>query len=115
MTDSVYAEILKPINTCGLTGIERVIKSERLGDYRITLLCDNFKQYRVTCKDVESKQIVSSILFCNSRIIRFKFTVPTHRNKQLTRQLFGYAQVITRKTFYHSDNLTLAGKASNAL
>jgi len=115
MTDSVYAEILKPINTCGLTGIERVIKSERLDDYRITLLCDNFKQYRVTCKDVESNRIVSSILFCNNRIIRFKFTVPTHRNKQLTRQLFGYAQVITRKTFYHSDNLTLAGKASNAL
>ena len=115
MSNSVYAEILKPINTCGLTGIEKVIKSERLGHYRITLLRDNFKQYRVTCQDVESKQIVSSILFCNSRIIRFKFTVPAHRNKQLTRQLFGYAQVITRKSFYHSDNLTLAGKASNAL
>jgi len=115
MSNSVYAEILKPINTCGLTGIERVIKSERLGCYRITLLCDNFKQYRITCKELESNTIVSAVLFDNARIIRFKFTVPTHRNKQLTRQLFGYAQLITRKTFYHSDNLTVSGKASNAM
>ena len=115
MTNTVYAAIMQPINQCSLMGVEEVLKSERLEGYRITLSVDNFKQYRVTCKDLKSNSIVSSILFCNSRIIRFKFTQPTHRNKQLTRQLFGYAQMITRKTFYHSDNLTVAGKASNAL
>ena len=112
MCDNVYSSIMQPINQCNLMGVEKVLKSESIGDYRITVTTDNFRQYRVTAKHKESNQIVSSILFDNNRIVKFKYTAIEFRNMQLTRQLFAYAQIITRKTFYHSDSLTATGKAS---
>ena len=112
MTNTVYAAIMQPINQCSLMGVEEVLKSERLEGYRITLSVDNFKQYRVTCKCLESNKIISAILFDNSKIVRFKFTKPAYRNKQLTRQLFAYTEYTVKRRFYHSDHITTAGAAA---
>lgn len=114
MTDSVYQSILKPLNSCPLMGMERIVKSEAMGEYRVTVSVDNFKQYRVMLRVRVTDEIVSSILFDQNRIVRFKYTVQAYRNLQFTRQLFAYVQVATRKTFYHSDNLTVSGAASIA-
>ena len=113
MTNAVYDAIIKPFNQCGLMGIETVIKSEIIGPYRITLTRDSFKQYRATVKDRSAGHNISAILFDKSKTIRFKYTVPDSRGMQLTRQLFVYTEMVTKRKFYHSDNLTIGGKASN--
>ncbi|QDP60480.1 MAG: hypothetical protein GOVbin1096_108 [Prokaryotic dsDNA virus sp.] len=112
MCDSVYQAITMPVNQCNLTGVEKVIKSEVLGQYRITLMLDNFKQYRVILTDRENGLVVSAILFDQFRTVRFKYTLPAYRSQKLTRQLFAYTCSVTRKTFRHSDNLTTAGAMS---
>jgi len=113
MTDAVYDALIQPFNQCGLMGIETVIKSEITGPYRITLTKDTFRQYRATVKDLLNDCIISAILFDKSKTIRFKYTVPDSRGMQLTRQLFVYTEMVTKRKFYHSYNLTIGGKASN--
>lgn len=112
MCDSVYQAILMPTNQCSLMGVEKVLKSESLGDYRITLTIDNFNQYRVVLKDKLSDLVVSAILFDQFKTVRFKYTVPSHRSQGFTKQLFAYTCITTKKSFRHSENLTEGGLAS---
>lgn len=112
MTDRVYGAVIAPFNQCSLMGVESVVKSEVVGEYRITLTKDNFGQYRATLKHMNSRIIVSGILFDQFKTVRFKYTIPTARGKQYTRQLFAYTQYVTKRKFYHSDYQTEAGKAS---
>lgn len=112
MCDSVYQAIVKPVNQCHLMGIERVIKSERMGEYRITVTQDNFKQYRAIVQCNETKTVISAILFDQFKTVRFKYTVAEHRGKQLTRQLFAYTCSVTKRKFKHSEHLTESGKAA---
>jgi len=113
MTNAVYDAIIQPFNQCGLMGIETVIKSEIIGPYRITLTTDSFKQHRATVKDRSTGDNISAILFDKSKTVRFKYTIPDSRGRQLTRQLFVYTEMVTKRKFYHSGNLTIGGKASN--
>lgn len=112
MTDYVYKEILKPFNQCNLMGLETIVKREVIKPYVITVSKDNFKQYRITLKDIETKQIVSSVLYDQFRIAKFKYTLPEYRGNQFTRQLHSYIQRIVNRKFFVSDNLTVAGLAA---
>lgn len=112
MCDSVYKAIIMPINQCHLSGIERVVKSEIIGCFRVTIMLDNFKQYRSIITDREKQVIVSGILFDQFRTIRFKHTMPEYRGQQLTKQLLAYTESVVKKKFKHSDSLTESGLAS---
>ena len=112
MCDSVYLEVIKPVNRCNIVGIEKIIKSEIVGKDRVIVTEDNFKQYRVILQNRESKLVKSGIVFDKFRTVRFKYTLPEYRGYNFTKQLFAYIQIATGKRFYHSDNLTEAGKAA---
>lgn len=112
MTEQVYLEVIKPMNQCSLTGLEFMFESRAMGEYRITVYQDHYAQWRVTCKHLKSETIVSGILFDQSKTVRFKYTRPEFRGKRLTRELFAFIQFVTKRRFYHSDNLTEAGNAS---
>ena len=112
MTDTVYKAIIMPVNQCSQMGIEYVLKSERIGDYRVTITKDTFGQYRAILKHIKNDIIVSAILFDQFKTIAFKYTLPEYRGNGFTKQLFVYIQSIVKRKFYHSDNLTESGKAS---
>lgn len=112
MTDQVYSAVIAEHNQCRLMGVERVIKSEVIGEHRVTITKDNFGQYRTTLKHLNSRIIVSGILFDQFRTVRFKYTVPTLRGNNYTKQLFAYTQMIVKRKFRHSDSMTEAGLAS---
>lgn len=112
MCDSVYKAILMPVNQCSQMGIEYVLKSERIGYYRVTLTKDTFGQYRVTLKHIEKDIVVSAILFDQFKTVAFKYTLPEYRNNGFTKQLFAYACITAKKSFRHSEHLTEAGAAS---
>ena len=112
MTNKVYTEILKPMNQCLITGMETIVSSERLGDFRITIYKDHYSQWRVTLKDINKDMIVSSILFDQFKTVKYKYTLPDYRGNNYTKQLFAFMEYKTKRKFKHSDNLTVAGKAS---
>lgn len=112
MTNRVYNEILKPMNQCNLTGQEQVVKSERIGVYRITVYKDNWGQHRVVLSDVHNKLNVSSILYDQYKIKRFQVTVEDYRGHRFTRQLHAYINSNCKGSFKHSENLTEAGLAA---
>lgn len=112
MCDSVYDAVIMPINQCSLTGVEKVVKSEVIGEHRVTIMKDNFNQYRVTLEHRNSRVIVSGILFDQFRIVKFKYTREGSRGNNYTRQLFAYIQSVVKRKFYHSEHLTESGAAS---
>lgn len=113
MTDQVYKEIIKPLNQCSLTGIEKVIKTERFGNLKVTITKDNFNQHRAVLIDVsQNSLIVCSILFDQFNTVRFKYTIPSERSQGYSKQLFAIACSLAKRKFRHSDNLTVAGAAS---
>lgn len=112
MTDLVYTAILMPTNQCDLMGIEQPIHHARLGQYSVIITKDNFGQYRIAIKDIQTGIYVSAILFDQFRTIRYKYTLPEYRGQNLTKQAFAYIQMIVKRQFRHSDNLTEAGQAA---
>lgn len=112
MTDTVYKAIIMPVNQCSQMGVEYILKSERIGEYRVTITKDTFGQYRAILKHIESDSIVSAILFDEFKIVAFKYTLPEYRGNGFTKQLFAYIQTIVKGKFRHSDYQTEAEKAS---
>lgn len=112
MSDFFYSQVVSEINQCNLMGLEKVVKSQVIGEHRVTITKDNFNQYRVTLKHMNSRVIVSGILYDQFRIVKSKFTVQGSRGNGYTKQLHAYIQSIVKRKFYHSDNMTIAGKAS---
>lgn len=112
MCDSVYHAVVAEFNQCSLMGIEQVVKTERVGEYKVTVTKDNFGQYRATLKHMNSRIIVSGILFDKFKTVRFKYTVPTSRGNKYTRQLFAYTELVVKRKFRHSSDLTEAGRAA---
>lgn len=93
-------------------GVEQVVKSQVIGEHRVTITKDNFRQYRATLKHMNSRTVVSGILFDQFRTVRFKYTLPASRGNDYTKQLFAYTQMVVKRKFYHSENLTVAGQAA---
>ena len=110
MTDSIYLEIVKPINQCSIVGHEKLLISQRTGNERITVLRDNFGQYRALLKDCKNNAIKSAIVFDQFRTVRFKYTRPEYRGNNSTAFLMSMLPFLTGLTFRHSDYLTSAGK-----
>lgn len=112
MTDQVYSAVIAEHNQCPLMGVEQVIKSQIIGEHRVTITKDNFGQYRTTLKHMSSRTIVSGILFDQFRTVRFKYTLKGSRGNDYTKQLFAYTQMIVKRKFYHSEHLTEEGQAA---
>jgi len=112
MTDSLYLETIKPINQCSIVGHEKLLVSQRNGDERITVLRDNFGQYRALLKDCKNNAIKSAIVFDQFRTVRFKYTRPEYRGNSSTAYLMSMLPFFTGLTFRHSDYLTTAGQAA---
>lgn len=112
MTDYVYKAILSEVNQCSLMGIEYILKSETFNGMRVIVTKDTFGQYRALLKHIESKRIVSAILFDQFKTVHFKYTLPDHRGNNYTKQLFAYTELVVKRKFRHSDNLTEAGEKS---
>ena len=110
MTDSIYLEIVKPINQCSIVGHEKLLISQRTGNERITVLRDNFGQYRALLKDCKNNAIKSAIVFDQFRTVRFKYTRSEYRGDNSTAFLMSMLPFLTGLTFRHSDYLTSAGK-----
>ena len=110
MTDSIYLETIKPINQCSIVGHETMLLSQRNGDERITVLRDNFGQYRALLKDCKNNAIKSAIVFDQFRTVRFKYTRPEYRGNSSTAFLMTMARALTGIDFRHSDYLTTAGE-----
>lgn len=106
------SELLKPMNHCSYTGLER-FKRHNFGRSVRIFECTNSQRVRVIVCDT-SGAIAGLMVNPHGRkrtyTIEAVYTEPNHRRKGLARQLLAVAR-LTLGTVQHNENLTIDGKA----
>jgi hypothetical protein len=96
-------------NACRFTGTERLVEFMRINRTdKVRLFRDNFGQYRIVY--FSNGQGVSAVLVGKDKTIRFKYTAPSHRGQNMTRQLQAMLTLWSVK-WLASDYQTAAGAA----
>ena len=103
-----YTSILKGMNQCYHTGVEKPVLTEMIGEYAVVVYKDQIGNHRAVL--MQGSEAVCSILFDYTGECRVRYTVESHRKQRLSRQLFAWLSYKMPKcNFRHSQNLTEAG------
>lgn len=109
--DKYYEAILKPMNQCDYTGVEKMESMEKLGEYAVVVYKDNVGNIRANV--VLDGKPVSGALFDHTGECSRRYTKEEFRGQRLSKQLFAYMQwKFPKFNLRHSQNLTEAGEMS---
>lgn len=111
MQDDFYTCVLKEINCCEHTALEKLIKDQRDGSFRVRAYEDSYKRLRVVLSTDGVN--VSGILFDECGAVSVRYTREEYRGQRLSKQLFAWAcAMFPKRNLRHSEYLTKAGIAS---
>lgn len=106
-----YTSILKSMNQCYHTGVENPVLAEMIGEYAVVCYKDNVGNHRAVL--MQGSEPVCGILFDYTGECRVRYTIESHRQQRLSRQLFAWLSwKMPKENFRHSQNLTVAGERS---
>lgn len=111
MTEKYYEAILKPMNACDYTGVEKMESVEKLGEYVVVVYKDNVGNLRANV--VLDGNPVSGVLFDHTGECARRYTKEEFRGQRLSKQLFAYVQwKFPKMNLRHSQFMTKAGEMS---
>jgi len=100
-------DIIKPINQCNKTGLEKLTNSQSIGDLAVHQYSDCKNRNRfVLYKNLKP---IASILFDSDKVCLFRATLPEYQNNGYNSNLWLYAAV-RLGNIKHSQYLTEAGQ-----
>lgn len=111
MTEKYYEEILKPMNSCDYTGVEKMESMEMIGEYAVATYKDHMGNFRANL--IFDGEVISGVLFNHTGECTRRYTKEEFRGQRLSKQLFAYVQwKFPKMNLRHSQFMTKAGEMS---
>ncbi len=109
--DKYYEAILKPMNQCDYTGVERMDSVEMVGEYAVVSYMDSVGNLRANL--VLDGEPIAGVLFTHTGECVRRYTKKKFRGQHLSRDLFALMSYkYPKMNLRHSQNMTKAGAAS---